>query len=61
MQVIERISEGKTNREIAEELHISAKTAEAHRANLYRKLNLHCVADAVRWFTALPAADLEVR
>ncbi|HOS73676.1 MAG TPA: LuxR C-terminal-related transcriptional regulator, partial [Verrucomicrobiota bacterium] len=32
-----------------EALGISAKTAETHRANLMRKLDLHSTADIVRY------------
>ncbi len=43
-QVLKRIAEGAANREIAEELSISVKTVEKHRANLMRKLDLHNTA-----------------
>lgn len=44
-QVLRLIAEGMRNRDIAEELFISAKTVENHRANLMRKLNLHGTAE----------------
>ncbi|MCF8052277.1 MAG: response regulator transcription factor [Desulfobacterales bacterium] len=43
-QVLKRIAEGAKNREIAQELSISIKTVEKHRANLMRKLDLHNTA-----------------
>jgi DNA-binding NarL/FixJ family response regulator len=44
LEVFQLIGEGRSTREIAEELHLSVKTIEAHRANMSRKLN---VANAV--------------
>ena len=44
-EVIQLVAEGKTTKEIAVALSLSVKTAETHRANLMRKLNLHSVAD----------------
>ncbi len=43
-QVLKLIAEGRTNKEIADFLYISAKTVEKHRANLMRKLGLHNAA-----------------
>jgi len=42
-EVLTLIAEGYRNKEIAEELNISVKTAEKHRANLMEKLDLHNV------------------
>jgi DNA-binding NarL/FixJ family response regulator len=44
-EVIQLVAEGKTTKEIAIELSLSVKTAETHRTNLMRKLDLHSVAD----------------
>lgn len=44
-EVIQLVAEGKTTKEIATALSLSVKTAETHRTNLMRKLNLHSVAD----------------
>ncbi len=44
-EVIQLVAEGKTTKEIATALRLSVKTAETHRTNLMRKLNLHSVAD----------------
>jgi len=44
-EVIQLLAEGKTTKEVAATLHLSVKTAETHRTNLMRKLNLHSVAD----------------
>lgn len=40
IRVLKKISEGKTTAEIADELFISPKTAENHRYNISKKLNL---------------------
>jgi DNA-binding NarL/FixJ family response regulator len=43
-EILKLIGEGYKNREIAEDLCISKKTVERHRANLMRKLGLHNTA-----------------
>ena len=40
-QVLQLIAEGKTNKQIAEVLNLSAKTVDTHRTRLMRKLNIH--------------------
>lgn len=42
-------AEGRSHREIAQRLGISPRTAEVHRANLMRKLDLHSQTDLVRY------------
>jgi DNA-binding NarL/FixJ family response regulator len=44
-EVIQLVAEGKTTKEVAAALSLSIKTAETHRTNLMRKLDLHSVAD----------------
>jgi DNA-binding NarL/FixJ family response regulator len=46
-QVLRLIAEGKTTRQIAESLGCTVKTAETHRTNFMRKLNLHSVTEVV--------------
>ncbi len=48
-EVIQLLAEGKTSKEVAVMLNLSVKTAETHRTNLMRKLNLHSVADLTRY------------
>jgi DNA-binding NarL/FixJ family response regulator len=48
-EVIQLLAEGKSSKEVATTLKISVKTAETHRANIMRKLNLHSVSDLVRY------------
>jgi len=47
-QVLERIVAGRLNKQIADDLGISIKTVEAHRANIMDKLNAGTVADLMR-------------
>ena len=48
-QVLHLIAEGHTNVEVAARLFISPRTAETHRANVMRKLNLQNHTDVVRY------------
>lgn len=43
-EVIQLVAEGKSTKEVALALSLSVKTAETHRTNLMRKLDLHSVA-----------------
>jgi DNA-binding NarL/FixJ family response regulator len=47
-QIIQLIAEGKTNKEVADKLGISVRTAENHRARIMRKLQLRSLSDLVR-------------
>lgn len=48
-EVLQLFSEGNGTKEVACTLGISAKTVEAHRVNLMRKLDLHSIADLTRY------------
>jgi DNA-binding NarL/FixJ family response regulator len=48
-QIIQLLVEGNSNKQTAAALGISAKTIEAHRANIMRKLHLRSVPDLVRY------------
>jgi two-component system response regulator NreC len=48
-QVLQLIAEGKTTKEVAVILGVSAKTAEFHRSTLMGKLDIHSTADLVRY------------
>lgn len=48
-EILQLIAESHSTREIAAKLEISAKTAENHRTNLMRKLDLHDVASLTRY------------
>ena len=47
-EVLEWLAEGRRNKMIARELHISPCTVEIHRANMMTKLGAHHAAEAVR-------------
>jgi len=47
-QVLERIVAGRLNKQMADDLGISIKTVEAHRANIMEKLNANTVADLLK-------------
>jgi len=60
-EVFQLIGQGKSTREIAEQLHLSPKTVDVHRGHIKEKLNLDSatslVRQAVRWVeTEHPAA-----
>lgn len=48
-EVLKLLAEGKRAKEIAMELKIGVKTAEAHRQNLMNKLELHSIAELTRF------------
>jgi DNA-binding NarL/FixJ family response regulator len=48
-EVLQLIAEGHTTKEIAKELGISAKTAEAYRAELMKGLDIHDIASLTRY------------
>ena len=41
------LAEGKSTKEVAVALGLSVKTAETHRSNIMRKLNLHSISELV--------------
>lgn len=48
-ETLQLLAEGKTAKEVASILGIAPKTSETHRTNLMRKLNVHSVAELVRY------------
>ncbi|HXN22829.1 MAG TPA: response regulator transcription factor [Candidatus Dormibacteraeota bacterium] len=48
-EIVQLLAEGKSSKEVASSLCISVKTAETHRANIMRKLQLHTVTELVRY------------
>ena len=48
-EVLGLLALGHTNPEIAEQLSLSVRTVESHRANIHQKLELSCRADLVRY------------
>jgi len=49
LEVLKRVAVGSTNQEIADQLVISIKTVQAHRANVMEKLGLRNVTHLVRF------------
>jgi DNA-binding NarL/FixJ family response regulator len=48
-EILQLLAEGKGNKEVAEFLRISVKTAETHRANIMLKLDFHSITELVRY------------
>lgn len=48
-EIVQLLSEGRTNKEVASRLNISTKTVETHRANIMRKLRLKSLGDLIRY------------
>jgi DNA-binding NarL/FixJ family response regulator len=46
-EILQLIAEGKSNKDIANLLHLSPYTVETHRGNLMEKLNLHTVPELI--------------
>ena len=51
------IAEGNTSKRIAEQLFISVKTVENHRANIMSKLEIHETAGLVRYAISIGLVD----
>lgn len=49
LEVLKLVAEGHTNQEIADQLVLSIKTVQAHRANVMEKLGLHDITHLVRF------------
>ena len=48
-EIVQLVGEGRSTKQLADKLGISPKTAETHRTNIMRKLNLHSVSEVVRY------------
>jgi DNA-binding CsgD family transcriptional regulator len=46
-EVVQLLAEGRSSKEVAAVLGLSVKTAESHRANVMRKLQIHSVGELV--------------
>jgi DNA-binding NarL/FixJ family response regulator len=55
--VLRLLARGYTNRQAAEELGLSVRTVEAHRASLMTKLGLRNRVELVRWAAANKLLD----
>lgn len=59
-EIMALLAEGQSVREIAERLHISQKTVENHRSNIYSKLEIHNSIELVRYAVRLGIVDVEL-
>jgi DNA-binding NarL/FixJ family response regulator len=48
-EVLQLLAEARSNKEVATTLGVSAPTVETHRSNIMRKLNMHSIAELVRY------------
>lgn len=58
-EVLRLITEGRTTKQIAQELEISVKTVESHRAQLMERLDIHDVAGLVRYAITVGLIQVE--
>lgn len=49
IQITQKIADGFTDREIADQLELSSKTVSTHRKNILKKLNLKNTAMLIRY------------
>ena len=59
-EVMAMLADGMNAAQIAEKLFISPKTAENHRANIMRKLNLHSTVELVRYAAKIGLIDIDL-
>jgi DNA-binding NarL/FixJ family response regulator len=57
-EVLQMIAESYSNKQIATKLGMSARTADTHRTNIMKKLDLHDVAALTRWAIANQLVDI---
>jgi DNA-binding NarL/FixJ family response regulator len=48
-EIVQLLAEGRSNKEVAQRLDISVKTAETHRSNIMRKMAFDSLADLIRY------------
>jgi DNA-binding NarL/FixJ family response regulator len=48
-EIVQLLAEAKSSKDAARRIGVSAKTIDAHRQNIMRKLNLHTIAELVRY------------
>jgi DNA-binding NarL/FixJ family response regulator len=48
LEVLEMVSEGKTTKEIADQLFVSSRTVETHRVNMMKKLSVQNTAELIK-------------
>lgn len=58
-QILQLFAEGKNTKQIAFILDLSVKTVESHRSNIMKKLNLHSLADLIKYAIRQGITSLE--
>lgn len=58
-EVLQLLAEGKSTKQIADLLNLSAKTVESHRAHIMEKLNLHSLPELTRYALREGLSSLE--
>ncbi|EFC90176.1 two component transcriptional regulator, LuxR family [Dethiosulfovibrio peptidovorans DSM 11002] len=59
-EILQLVAEGRSTREIASSLNLSAKTVENHRQSVMNKLDLHNVADLTKYAIRCGLTDTEL-
>jgi len=59
-EIMALLAEGHNVREVADRLHISQKTVENHRSNIYNKLEIHNTIELVRYAVRLGIVDVDL-
>ena len=49
VQVIQLLADGKSNKQVADELGVSTRTVESHRNHIMRKMNFTSFSDLIRF------------
>jgi len=60
-EVLTLLAEGRTSKQIAEQLQISMKTVEFHKANITHKVGVHTTPDLIKFALAYGITTLEVQ
>jgi len=60
-EIVQLIAEGHTNKEIGAKLYISVKTVDAHRSHIMEKLDIHDVAQLVKYAIRKGITDLHTK
>ena len=58
-EILQLLAEGKTSKQIASFLNLSARTVEAHRREMMDKLDIHSVAELTKYAVRKGITDLE--
>ena len=48
-EILQLICEGQNSKEVAETLHVSSKTVDAHRRNIMEKVGVHSIAELTKF------------